>query len=278
MDSLRYWLLEMHVDGFRFDLAASVAGEFYDVAGLSTFFDLVQQDPFVSQAKLIAEPWDVGPGGYQVGNFPPLWTEWSGKSRDTVGDFWRGEPATLGEFAFRITGSADLYEHTGRRPVASINFVTCHDGFTLTDLVSYNHKHNEDNGEGNRDGESHNRTWNCGAEGPTDQPDVLALRANQRRNFVATLLLSQGVPMLGHGDQLRRPQRGNNNGYCQDNETTWVDWDSVDRQLLEFTRALTQLRRDHPVFRRRRFFDGRPVRRVAGTPVRDIAWFTPDGG
>jgi len=277
MDSLRYWLLEMHVDGFRFDLAATLAREFYDVERLATFFDLVQQDPFVSQAKLIAEPWDVGPGGYQVGNFPPLWTEWNGKYRDTVRDFWRGEPATLGEFASRITGSADLYEHTGRRPVASVNFVTCHDGFTLTDLVSYNHKHNEENGEGNRDGESHNRSWNCGHEGPTDRQDVLALRANQRRNFVATLLLSQGVPMIGHGDELGRTQHGNNNTYCQDSETTWVDWESVDEPLLDFVRTVTALRRDHPVFRRRRFFDGRPVRRETGTPIGDIAWFTPDG-
>jgi glycogen operon protein len=277
MDSLRYWLLEMHVDGFRFDLAATLAREFYDVDRLATFFDLVQQDPFVSQAKLIAEPWDVGPGGYQVGNFPPLWTEWNGKYRDTVRDFWRGEPATLGEFAARITGSSDLYEHTGRRPVASVNFVTCHDGFTLADLVSYNEKHNDANGEGNRDGESHNRSWNCGVEGPTDDPEVLALRAKQRRNFVATLLLSQGVPMIGHGDELGRTQRGNNNSYCQDDETTWVDWESVDEDLLAFARAVTALRREHPVFRRRRFFDGRPVRRVAGTRIRDIAWFSPDG-
>jgi isoamylase len=277
MDSLRYWLLEMHVDGFRFDLAATLAREFYDVERLATFFDLVQQDPFVSQTKLIAEPWDVGPGGYQVGNFPPVWTEWTGKYRDTVRDFWRGEPATLGEFAARITGSSDLYEHTGRRPVASVNFVTCHDGFTLTDLVSYNEKHNEANGEGNRDGESHNRTWNCGVEGPTNDPEVLALRAKQRRNFLATLLLSQGVPMIGHGDELGRTQHGNNNSYCQDGETSWVDWESVDGHLLEFTRAVTALRREHPVFRRRRFFDGRPVRRAAGTRIRDIAWFSPDG-
>src|SRR6266545_1176728 len=277
MDSLRYWVQEMHVDGFRFDLAATLAREFYEVDRLASFFEVVQQDPVVSTVKLIAEPWDVGPGGYQVGNFPPLWTEWNGRFRDTVRDFWRGEPATLGEFAARITGSADLYEQTGRRPVASVNFVTCHDGFTLTDLVSYNEKHNEANGEGNRDGESHNRSWNCGVEGPTDDPEVLALRANQRRNFLATLLLSQGVPMIGHGDELGRTQRGNNNGYCQDNEITWVDWENVDEHLLEFTRAVTALRRAHPVFRRRRFFDGRPVRRVAGTRIRDIAWFSPDG-
>ena len=207
MDSLRYWVTEMHVDGFRFDLAATLAREFYDVDRLSAFFELVQQDPIVSQVKLIAEPWDVGPGGYQVGNFPPQWTEWNGKYRDTVRDFWRGEPATLGEFASRLTGSADLYEHTARRPVASINFVTAHDGFTLRDLVSYNEKHNEANGEDNNDGESHNRSWNCGVEGPTDDPDVLALRAQQSRNFLATLLLSQGVPMICHGDELGRTQQ-----------------------------------------------------------------------
>ncbi|HVE29257.1 MAG TPA: glycogen debranching protein GlgX, partial [Mycobacteriales bacterium] len=224
MDSLRYWVLEMHVDGFRFDLAATLAREFYDVDRLSAFFDLVQQDPTVSQVKLIAEPWDVGPGGYQVGNFPPQWTEWNGKFRDTVRDFWRGEPATLGEFAARITGSPDLYEHSSRRPVASINFVTAHDGFTLRDLVSYNEKHNEANGEGNRDGESHNRSWNCGVEGETDDLEILELRAQQRRNFLATLFLSQGVPMLLHGDETGRTQRGNNNGYCQDNDITWLDW------------------------------------------------------
>jgi isoamylase len=224
MDSLRYWVTEMHVDGFRFDLAAALAREFYDVDRLSTFFELVQQDPIVSQVKLIAEPWDVGPGGYQVGNFPPQWTEWNGKYRDTVRDFWRGEPATLGEFASRLTGSADLYERSGRRPVASINFVTAHDGFTLRDLVSYNEKHNEANGEGNRDGESHNRSWNCGVEGPSDDPKVLALRARQQRNFIATMLLSQGVPMILHGDELGRTQQGNNNVYCQDSKLSWVNW------------------------------------------------------
>ena len=225
MDSLRYWVTEMHVDGFRFDLASTLAREFYDVDRLATFFELVQQDPTVSQVKLIAEPWDVGPGGYQVGNFPPQWTEWNGKYRDTVRDFWRGEPATLGEFASRLTGSADLYEHTARRPVASINFVTAHDGFTLRDLVSYNEKHNEANGEDNNDGESHNRSWNCGVEGPTDDAGVsMTLRARQQRNFLATLLLSQGVPMICHGDELGRTQHGNNNGYCQDNELTWIDW------------------------------------------------------
>jgi isoamylase len=276
MDSLRYWVLEMHVDGFRFDLAATLAREFYDVDRLSTFFDLVQQDPTVSQVKLIAEPWDVGPGGYQVGNFPPQWTEWNGKFRDTVRDFWRGEPATLGEFAARISGSPDLYEHSSRRPVASINFVTAHDGFTLRDLVSYNEKHNEANGEGNRDGESHNRSWNCGVEGETDDLEIIELRAQQRRNFLATLFLSQGVPMLLHGDETGRTQRGNNNGYCQDNDITWLDWAQVDGELLRFTAQVSQLRREHPVFRRRRFFDGRPVRRGAGAPLPDIAWFTPD--
>ena len=276
MDSLRYWVLEMHVDGFRFDLAATLAREFYDVDRLSAFFDLVQQDPTVSQVKLIAEPWDVGPGGYQVGNFPPQWTEWNGKFRDTVRDFWRGEPATLGEFAARMSGSPDLYEHSSRRPVASINFVTAHDGFTLRDLVSYNEKHNEANGEGNRDGESHNRSWNCGVEGETDDLEIIELRAQQRRNFLATLFLSQGVPMLLHGDETGRTQRGNNNGYCQDNDITWLDWAQVDEELLRFTTQVSQLRREHPVFRRRRFFDGRPVRRGAGARLPDIAWFTPD--
>jgi isoamylase len=277
MDSLRYWVTEMHVDGFRFDLAATLAREFYDVDRLSSFFDLVQQDPTVSQIKLIAEPWDVGPGGYQVGNFPPQWTEWNGKYRDTVRDFWRGEPATLGEFAARITGSADLYEASGRRPVASINFVTAHDGFTLRDLVSYNEKHNEANGEGDQDGESHNRSWNCGVEGPTDDPTVLALRAKQQRNFLATLFLSQGVPMLGHGDELGRTQSGNNNGYCQDNELTWVNWADADETLIEFVRRIGALRAEHPTFRRRRFFDGRPNRRRGELAIPDIAWFRPDG-
>jgi len=277
MDSLRYWVTEMHVDGFRFDLASALAREFYDVDRLSSFFELVQQDPVVSQVKLIAEPWDVGPGGYQVGNFPPQWTEWNGKYRDTVRDFWRGEPATIGEFAARITGSADLYEHSGRRPVASINFVTCHDGFTLLDLVSYNDKHNEANGEENKDGESYNRSWNCGVEGPSRDPAIRTLRAQQRRNFIATLFLSQGVPMLAHGDELGRTQSGNNNGYCQDSELTWVDWTSVDVDLLAFTRQVAELRRQHPVFRRRRFFDGRPVRRRGADALPDIAWFTPEG-
>ena len=277
MDSLRYWVLDMHVDGFRFDLASALAREFYDVDRLSTFFELVQQDPVVSQVKLIAEPWDVGPGGYQVGNFPPQWTEWNGKYRDTVRDFWRGEPQALGEFASRLTGSSDLYEHSGRRPVASVNFVTAHDGFTLRDLVSYNEKHNDANGEGGRDGADDNRSDNFGVEGPTDDPAVLTLRARQQRNLIATLLLSQGVPMLLHGDELGRTQQGNNNGYAQDNETTWVDWDAADLPLLEFTAAMARLRRDHPTFRRRRFFEGRPVRLDVGTTVQDIAWLRPDG-
>ncbi|WP_431796175.1 glycogen debranching protein GlgX [Microbacterium enclense] len=277
MDSLRYWVLDMHVDGFRFDLASTLAREFYEVDRLAAFFELVQQDPVVSQVKLIAEPWDVGPGGYQVGNFPPQWTEWNGKYRDTVRDFWRGEPQALGEFASRLTGSADLYEHSGRRPVASINFVTAHDGFTLRDLVSYNEKHNEANGEDNNDGESHNRSSNLGVEGPTDDPEVLKRRAQQQRNFIATLLLSQGVPMLLHGDELGRTQGGNNNGYAQDNEITWVDWSSVDHPLVEFTAALARLRKEHPTFRRSRFFDGRPVKMEEGDNIPDVVWLRPDG-
>ncbi|MGB3286092.1 glycogen debranching protein GlgX [Mycolicibacter algericus] len=277
MDSLRYWVTEMHVDGFRFDLASTLARELHDVDRLSAFFDLVQQDPVVSQVKLIAEPWDVGEGGYQVGNFPGLWTEWNGKYRDTVRDYWRGVPETLGEFASRLTGSSDLYEATGRRPGASINFVTCHDGFTLADLVSYNEKHNEANGEDNTDGESYNRSWNCGVEGPTDDAAILALRAHQVRNIMATLLISQGTPMIAHGDEMGRTQHGNNNVYCQDSELSWMDWSLVDKNadLLAFTRALTALRTAHPVFRRRRFFEGRPIR--GGDEVRDIAWLTPAG-
>ncbi|WP_323959084.1 glycogen debranching protein GlgX [Arthrobacter sp. JZ12] len=277
MDSLRYWVTEMHVDGFRFDLASALAREFYEVDRLSAFFELVQQDPVVSQVKLIAEPWDVGPGGYQVGNFPPQWTEWNGKYRDTVRDFWRGEPSSIGEFASRLTGSADLYEHSARRPVASINFVTAHDGFTLRDLVSYNEKHNEANGEGNNDGESHNRSWNCGVEGPTDDPKVQSLRARQQRNFIATLLLSQGVPMISHGDELGRTQEGNNNTYCQDSELSWIHWDNLDQPLLEFTAAVNRLRSEHPTFRRRRFFDGRPVRRGEGEALPDIVWLDTEG-
>jgi glycogen operon protein len=278
MDSLRYWVLEMHVDGFRFDLAATLARQFHEVDKLSAFFDLVQQDPVVSQVKLIAEPWDVGDGGYQVGNFPPLWTEWNGKYRDTVRDFWRGQPATLGEFASRITGSSDLYQEDGRKPIASINFATAHDGFTLRDLVSYNEKHNEANGEGNQDGESHNRSWNCGVEGPTDDPQINALRRRQQRNILTTVLLSQGVPMLLHGDELGRTQQGNNNTYCQDNELSWVDWDLDDseRGLLAFTQRLVRLRSEHPVFRRRRFFAG-SADHGGESEVGDIAWFEPGG-
>jgi glycogen operon protein len=277
MDSLRYWVTEMHVDGFRFDLASTLAREFYDVDKLATFFELVQQDPTVSQVKLIAEPWDVGPGGYQVGGFPPQWTEWNGKYRDTVRDFWRGEDATIDEFASRLTGSSDLYESTSRRPVASINFVIAHDGFTLRDLVSYNEKHNEANGEDNNDGESHNRSWNCGAEGPTDDPEVNALRSRQQRNFLTTLLLSQGVPMICHGDELGRTQQGNNNVYCQDNELSWIDWSTADTELMAFTQKVSELRANHPVFRRRRFFSGRPVRQRGAPGLPDIAWFAPDG-
>ncbi len=274
MDSLRYWVNDMHVDGFRFDLASTLAREFHDVDRLSAFFDIIQQDPVISQVKLIAEPWDVGEGGYQVGNFPPVWSEWNGKYRDTVRDYWRGEDQTLGEFASRITGSSDLYEKNGRRPMASVNFVTAHDGFTLNDLVSYNVKHNEANLEDNRDGESFNRSWNCGTEGPTDHTMVNALRRRQRRNFLATLLLSQGVPMLLAGDELGRTQLGNNNAYCQDNNISWIDWSDIDADLLAFTRWLANLRRDHPVFRRRGWFQGRSV---LGTTDRDIGWYRPDG-
>ena len=278
MDSLRYWVTEMHVDGFRFDLASALAREFYDVDRLAAFFELVQQDPIVSQVKLIAEPWDVGPGGYQVGNFPPQWTEWNGKYRDTVRDFWRGEP-TLGEFASRLSGSSDLYEQSGRRPFASINFVTAHDGFTLRDLVSYNEKHNEANGEDNRDGESHNRSWNHGVEGPTDDIEVLAMRARAQRNFITTLLLSQGVPMLLHGDEMGRSQQGNNNTYAQDSEISWMHWDRMDRPLVEFTAAVSRLRAEHPTFRRKRFFTGTTVRTVEGEAERlnDIVWLHPEG-
>ncbi|GGA76470.1 glycogen operon protein GlgX homolog [Pseudoclavibacter endophyticus] len=277
MDSLRYWVTEMHVDGFRFDLASTLARELHDVDKLSAFFDLVQQDPVVSQVKLIAEPWDVGPGGYQVGNFPPQWTEWNGQYRDTVRDFWRGEPSTLGEFASRISGSADLYEHSGRRPFASINFVTAHDGFTLRDLVSYNEKHNDANGEDGRDGESHNRSYNLGVEGPADDPEINAMRSRQQRNFIATMLLSQGVPMLLHGDEFGRTQQGNNNVYAQDNELSWVHWESADEPLAEFTRAIAKLRNDHPTFRRRRFFNGRVIDRGEGDALPDIVWLNTDG-
>jgi isoamylase len=272
MDSLRYWAVECHIDGFRFDLASALAREFYDVDRLSAFFDIIHQDPVLSQVKLIAEPWDVGPGGYQVGNFPVLWSEWNGIYRDTIRDFWRGN-SNVSEFASRFGGSADLYERDGKRPFASINFVTAHDGFTLRDLVSYNEKHNEANGEDNRDGTGDNRSWNCGVEGPTDEPSVLALRERQQRNFLTTLLLSQGVPMLLGGDELSRTQQGNNNAWCQDNEISWFDWglDDGQRRLLEFTRRLIALRRDHPVFRRTRFFAG------SGADLPDVWWMRPDG-
>jgi glycogen operon protein len=276
MDSLRYWATEMHVDGFRFDLASALARGLFAMDRLHAFFDIIHQDPVLSTMKLIAEPWDVGDGGYQVGNFPPLWSEWNGKFRDTVRDFWRGEPATLPEFAARITGSSDLYAEDGRKPYASINFVTAHDGFTLNDLVSYNEKHNEANGEDNADGESHNRSWNCGVEGDTDDPSVIALRERQKRNFITTIALSQGVPMFLGGDEMGRTQFGNNNAYCQDNEISWFDWTLRDENisLLGFTRRLMQFRDKHPVFRRRRWFRGRDI---YGTGVHDIHWFKPDG-
>ena len=276
MDSLRYWVLEMHVDGFRFDLATALAREFYSVDRLASFFDIVHQDPVLADVKLIAEPWDIGEGGYHVGNFPLLWSEWNGKYRDTVRDFWRGEDSRLAEFAYRLTGSSDLYQINGRRPHASINFITAHDGFTINDLVSYNDKHNEANGEESRDGESHNRSWNCGAEGETDDPVVITLRKQQRRNFLATLLLSQGVPMLVSGDEMGRSQQGNNNAYCQDNEISWIDWNLPEENeaLLDFTRQLIDLRRRHPVFRRRKWFQGRAIH---GSKVHDIAWFNVDG-
>jgi len=281
MDSLRYWVTEMHVDGFRFDLAAALARQFHEVDRLSAFFEVVQQDPVVSQVKLIAEPWDVGEGGYQVGNFPPLWSEWNGKYRDTVRDFWRGQPAALPEFASRLTGSSDLYAGDGRRPVASINFITCHDGFTMHDLVSYERKHNEENGEGNRDGTDDNRSWNCGVEGPTGNPAIIALRERQKRNFLATLFLSQGVPMLLAGDEIGRTQRGNNNAYCQDSEISWISWPlgttaETDQALFEFVGKLIRIRADHPVFRRRRFFRGQPVGDMSDQ-LRDIVWFTRAG-
>ncbi|MDO5025673.1 MAG: glycogen debranching protein GlgX [Trueperella sp.] len=277
MDSLRYWILEMHVDGFRFDLASTLARELYAVDKLSSFFDIIQQDPVISQVKLIAEPWDIGEGGYNVGGFPPLWTEWNGKYRDTIRDYWRGEPSTLSEFASRLSGSSDLYENSGRRPFASINFVTAHDGFTMRDLVSYNERHNEANGENNADGESHNRSWNCGAEGPTDDPEIRALRQRQVRNFFTTLLTSQGVPMISHGDELGRTQQGNNNTYCQDNELSWVNWElsTVQTELRDFVKSLVELRTAHPVFRRRRFFQGAAGR--GGQSTRgDIEWLRND--
>lgn len=276
MDSLRYWVVEMHVDGFRFDLASALARELHEVDRLGAFFDIIHQDPVISQVKLIAEPWDLGEGGYQVGNFPVLWAEWNGKYRDTVRRFWRGDEEQVGDLAYRLTGSSDLYEQSGRRPHASINFVTAHDGFTLSDLVSYNEKHNEANGEGNRDGHNENLSWNCGVEGPTDDPVILTLRDRQQRNFLMTLFLSQGVPMLLGGDEIGRTQQGNNNVYCQDNEISWFDWDLARRQqdLLAFTRFLIKLRRRHPVLHRRQFFYGR---RIRGSEVKDLTWFRPDG-
>ncbi|WP_423149508.1 glycogen debranching protein GlgX [Rubrolithibacter danxiaensis] len=274
MDSLRYWILEMHVDGFRFDLAATLARELHEVDRLGSFFDIIHQDPVISQVKLIAEPWDIGEGGYQVGKFPQGWAEWNGKYRDSIRDYWRGEDSILGEFAERFTGSSDLYKNDYRLPTASINFVTAHDGFTLKDLVSYNEKHNEANGEGNKDGESHNRSWNCGAEGETDDIVVQELRKKQQRNFLTTLFLSQGVPMMLCGDEIGRTQKGNNNAYCQDNEISWLNWQQADKELLEFTQKLIFLRKLHPVFRRRRWFQGQPIK---GIGVEDIVWFLPNG-
>jgi len=274
MDSLRYWIQEMHVDGFRFDLASALARELHAVDRLGAFFDIIHQDPVISQVKLIAEPWDIGDGGYQVGNFPPGWAEWNGKYRDSVRDYWRGAEQTLSDFAYRFTGSSDLYQNDGRHPTASINFITAHDGFTLRDLVSYHEKRNDANGEGNRDGESHNRSWNCGAEGDTDDPNVLALRAKQQRNFFTTLLLSQGVPMLLAGDEFGRTQRGNNNAYCQDSELSWVDWGAMDQALLNWTRFLIRFRKQHPTFRRNGWFQGQPIH---GGDVSDIGWFTRYG-
>ncbi len=276
MDSLRYWVTEMHVDGFRFDLASALARELHEVDRLGAFFDILRQDPVLSQVKLIAEPWDLGEGGYQVGNFPPGWAEWNDKYRDTMRGYWKGEAGLIGEFARRLTGSSDLYGRTGRSPRASINFITAHDGFTLADLVSYNDKHNEANLEENRDGNDRNLSWNCGVEGPSDDPDIRALRRRQVRNFLATLFLSQGVPMLLAGDEIGRTQQGNNNAYCQDSEISWVDWSLDDERLslFEFTRRLISLRHAHPVFRRRHFFQGRAL---SGSPSKDIAWLKPDG-
>jgi isoamylase len=274
MDSLRYWHLEMHVDGFRFDLASTLARELHDVDRLSAFFDIIQQDPHLSQVKLIAEPWDVGEGGYQVGNFPPLWSEWNGKYRDSVRDYWRGTDNSIDDFANRITGSSDLYAMTGRRPYASINFVTAHDGFTLRDLVSYNDKHNEANGENNADGANDNRAWNSGAEGPTEDATIEDLRRRRQRNFITTLMISQGVPMLLGGDEIGRTQGGNNNAYCQDNEISWFDWEHADQPLMAFVSRVIAFRKEHPVFTRRRWFMGRPLR---GADVSDIGWFKPDG-
>jgi glycogen operon protein len=274
MDSLRYWIVDMHVDGFRFDLASALARELHEVDRLSAFFDIIHQDPIISQVKLIAEPWDIGEGGYQVGNFPPGWAEWNGKYRDCIRDYWRGAESMLGEFAARFTGSPDLYQSDNRTPTASINFVTAHDGFTLHDLVSYNEKHNEANGENNNDGESHNRSWNSGAEGPTDNPDIIALRNRQKRNFLTTLFLSQGVPMLVAGDEFGRTQNGNNNAYCQDCEISWLDWKSADKELLGFTQRLIHFVKNHPVFQKKNWFKGQPIK---GSGVEDIEWFSTDG-
>ena len=276
MDSLRYWVNEMHVDGFRFDLASTLARELHEVDRLGSFFDIIHQDPILSNVKLIAEPWDIGEGGYQVGNFPVLWTEWNGKYRDALRSYWKGDAGAMGELGYRLTGSSDLYGDDGRHPNASINFVTAHDGFTLNDLVSYNEKHNDANGEGSRDGHGHNLSWNCGVEGPTDDPEILELRERQKRNVLATLLFSQGVPMILGGDEIGRTQQGNNNAYCQDNEISWYDWNLDDRRkaLLEFTRRVIALRNAHPALRRRKFFQGR---RIHGSDVRDITWFRIDG-
>ncbi|WP_106506637.1 glycogen debranching protein GlgX [Brachybacterium timonense] len=278
MDSLRYWITEMHVDGFRFDLASTLARELHEVDRLSSFFDIIQQDPIISQAKLIAEPWDLGEGGYQVGGFPPLWSEWNGRYRDTMRDVHRSEEGMLPMFASSLAGSSDLYEHTGRTPIASINFITAHDGFTLRDLVSYNERHNEANGEDGNDGESHNRSWNSGAEGPTDDEHVLELRLRRAKNMMATLLLSQGVPMISHGDEMGRTQQGNNNAYCQDNELAWVHWDldAWQQEMLAVTRQLIALRRKHPIFRRRRFLVG-DVRDGAESALPDVVWLATDG-
>ncbi|MBU0750612.1 MAG: glycogen debranching protein GlgX [Gammaproteobacteria bacterium] len=276
MDSLRYWVLEMHVDGFRFDLASALARELHEVDRLGAFFDILLQDPVLSQVKLIAEPWDLGEGGYQVGNFPAGWGEWNDRYRDTMRAYWKGDGGLIGDFARRLTGSSDFYEHSGRKPYASINFITAHDGFTLEDLVSYNDKHNEANGENNNDGTDNNNSWNCGAEGPTDDAEILALRARQKRNLLATLFFSQGVPMLLAGDEMGRSQRGSNNAYCQDNEISWVDWNlsQADREFMAFVQRLIALRREHPVFRRRNFFQGRAI---SGSAAKDIHWFKPDG-
>ena len=276
MDSLRYWVLDMHVDGFRFDLAATLARELHDVNRLSAFFDIIHQDPVLSQVKLIAEPWDVGEGGYQVGNFPVLWAEWNDKYRDAVRRFWRGDPGVVADLGYRLTGSSDLYAHSGRKPYASINFVTAHDGFTLRDLVTYNEKHNEANLEGNRDGTDDNLSWNCGVEGETDDPEIRELRARQMRNFMTTLLISQGVPMISHGDEIARTQGGNNNAYCQDNAITWIDWNLTTEQqeMLDWTRRVVRFMLQHSILRRRNYFSGRPIR---GAGTKDISWLKPDG-